>query len=169
MQCRASGPDWLIEIKHDGFRVIARKAGNRVPRLAGGLYRAVPSYQRSAAALRRSVKHDGFRVIARKDGYLRRGLRGLLADPLRVTQVATAPVVTLTGLLSLFYLDVVTEDEPFQTTAHTMRIDIGWVAIAAGYGVVSDVAELGTEGAVGDTAQFGLPHERCLRHSPRSG
>jgi hypothetical protein len=34
--------------------------------------------------------------------YLRRSLRGLLADPLRVTQVATAPVVTLTGLLSLF-------------------------------------------------------------------
>jgi hypothetical protein len=33
---------------------------------------------------------------------LRRSLRGLLADPLRVTQVATAPVVTLTGLLSLF-------------------------------------------------------------------
>ncbi len=24
------GPDWLIEIKHDGFRVIARKEGKRV-------------------------------------------------------------------------------------------------------------------------------------------
>jgi ATP-dependent DNA ligase len=25
-----SGPDWLHEIKHDGFRIIARKAGDRV-------------------------------------------------------------------------------------------------------------------------------------------
>jgi len=24
------GPDWLIEIKHDGFQVIARKEGKRV-------------------------------------------------------------------------------------------------------------------------------------------
>ena len=24
------GPEWLIEIKHDGFRVIARKEGERV-------------------------------------------------------------------------------------------------------------------------------------------
>jgi hypothetical protein len=24
------GPEWLVEIKHDGFRVIARKEGNRV-------------------------------------------------------------------------------------------------------------------------------------------
>jgi ATP-dependent DNA ligase len=24
------GPEWLIEINHDGFRVIARKEGNRV-------------------------------------------------------------------------------------------------------------------------------------------
>ena len=25
-----SGPDWLHEIKHDGFRILARKAGNQV-------------------------------------------------------------------------------------------------------------------------------------------
>jgi bifunctional non-homologous end joining protein LigD len=25
-----SGPEWLVEIKHDGFRVIARKEGKRV-------------------------------------------------------------------------------------------------------------------------------------------
>jgi bifunctional non-homologous end joining protein LigD len=25
-----SGPGWLIEIKHDGFRVISRKEGKRV-------------------------------------------------------------------------------------------------------------------------------------------
>jgi ATP-dependent DNA ligase len=28
----AIGPGWLHEIKHDGFRVIARKDGNRVRR-----------------------------------------------------------------------------------------------------------------------------------------
>jgi ATP-dependent DNA ligase len=25
-----AGPDWIHEIKHDGFRVVARKDGNRV-------------------------------------------------------------------------------------------------------------------------------------------
>ena len=38
---------------------------------AGGLHRAVPSYQRPAAAFRsmwlHEIKHDGFRVIARKN------------------------------------------------------------------------------------------------------
>jgi hypothetical protein len=28
-------PEWLIEIKHDGFRVIARKEGKRVRCIAG--------------------------------------------------------------------------------------------------------------------------------------
>jgi hypothetical protein len=29
------GPEWLIEIKHDGFRVIARKEGKRVRLYSG--------------------------------------------------------------------------------------------------------------------------------------
>src|ERR1700730_2230947 len=94
----------------------------------------------------------------------------LLADnPLRLTQVATGPVVPLTSLLSLFEFDVGSQVQPFQTAARTADLDVGWVAVASSYGVVSDAAELGAEGAVGGTAQFGLPHERCLRHSPRSG
>src|ERR1700732_4340880 len=59
--------------------------------------------------------------------------------------------------------------EQATTAARTAHLDVGWVAVASSYGVVSDAAELGAEGAVGGTAQFGLPHERCLRHSPRSG
>src|ERR1700721_4264441 len=94
----------------------------------------------------------------------------LLADnPPRLTKVATGPVVPLTSLLSLFEFDVGSQVQPFQTAARTAHLDVGWVAVASSYGVVSDAAELGDEGAVGGTAQFGLPHERCLRHSPRSG
>src|SRR6202035_1692924 len=93
----------------------------------------------------------------------------LLADnPLRLTQVATGPVVPLTSLLSLFEFDVGSQVQPFQTATRTAHLDVGWAAVASSYGVVSDAAELGAEGAVGGTAQFGLPHERCLRHSPRS-
>src|ERR1700732_1360647 len=94
----------------------------------------------------------------------------LLADnPLRLTQVATGPVVPLTSLLSLFEFDVGSQVQPFQTAARTAHLDVGWVAVASSYGVVSDAAELGAEGAVGGTAQFRLPHERCLRPSPGSG
>src|SRR3984893_2543762 len=94
----------------------------------------------------------------------------LLADnPLRLTQVATGPAVPPTSLLSLFEFDVGSQVQPFQTAARTAHLDVGWVAVASSYGVVSDGAELGAEGAVGGTAQFGLPHERRLRHSPRSG
>jgi hypothetical protein len=42
------GPEWLIEIKHDGFRVIARKIGNRV--------RLYPTVQREIST------HAGFRL-----------------------------------------------------------------------------------------------------------
>src|SRR5260370_2789044 len=93
----------------------------------------------------------------------------LLADnPLRRTQVATGPVVSFTSLLSLFEFDVGSQVQPFQTAARTAHLDVGWVAVASSYGVVSDAAELGAEGAVGCTAPFVLPHERCLTHSPRS-
>src|ERR1700686_2766427 len=77
--------------------------------------------------------------------------------------------VRLRSLLSLFGFDVGSQIQPFKTEARTPHLDVGWVAVASSYGVVSDGAELGAKGAVGGTAQFGLPHERCLRHSPPSG
>ena len=65
---------------------------------------------------------------------------------LRFTQVATRRVVPFTGLLSLLNFDVVSEGEPFQTTARTAQLNVGQVAVGLGYGVVSDeVAELGAE------------------------
>jgi xanthine dehydrogenase molybdopterin-binding subunit B len=54
--------------------------------------------------------------------------------------------VPLTGLLSLFDFGVVTEVQPFQTTARTTRLDIGWIAIVARCDAVRDVAKLGAEG-----------------------
>jgi len=86
-------------------------------------------------------------------------------NALRLTQVATGRVVPFTGL----HLDVESEVEPFQTAARTTYLEIGRVAIGSGYDVVDDAAELGAEGAVEGTARFGLPHERRLRHSSRSG
>ena len=64
----------------------------------------------------------------------------------------------LTSLLSLFEFDVGSQVQPFQTAARTAHLDVGWVAVASSYGVVSDAAELGAEGAVGGTAQFGSPN-----------
>jgi hypothetical protein len=47
----------------------------------------------------------------------------LLADnPLRLTQVATGPVVPLTSLLSLFEFDVGSQVQPFQTEARTAHL-----------------------------------------------
>src|SRR5271166_520580 len=47
----------------------------------------------------------------------------LLADnPLRLTQVATGPVVLLTSLLSLFEFDVGSQVQPFQTAARTAHL-----------------------------------------------
>jgi hypothetical protein len=49
-----SGPEWLIEIKHDGFRVIARKDGKR-ERLSRHLHRCplATARSRNAALLKR--------------------------------------------------------------------------------------------------------------------
>jgi hypothetical protein len=74
--CRNAPLREAMAIKRERLRVPESEAGSR----AGGQAAATNS----------------------RPSYLRRSLRGLLADPLRVTQVATAPVVTLTGLLSLF-------------------------------------------------------------------
>jgi ATP-dependent DNA ligase len=46
-----NGEDWLHEIKHDGFRVIARKSGDRVKLTAG---RATISLTASRSSSRRS-------------------------------------------------------------------------------------------------------------------
>src|SRR5262249_8019991 len=50
-----SGPEWLIEIKHDGFRVIARKSGKRVKlysRPGNDLTRRFPLIVEALARLR---------------------------------------------------------------------------------------------------------------------
>src|SRR5262245_32930367 len=104
------------------------------------------------------------RIWRKFSGLYRSGSAFLVGNPLRPTQVATSRVVPLTGLLSLLDFDVVTEVEPFQSPARTMHVNIGRVAVVSSYDVVGDVAELGAEGTVGGTAQFGCPHESCLRH-----
>jgi ATP-dependent DNA ligase len=50
------------QIKHDGFRVIARKEGARVK-----LYSHATPKPPVGGLWLHEIKHDGFRVIARKD------------------------------------------------------------------------------------------------------
>jgi bifunctional non-homologous end joining protein LigD len=67
-----SGPLWLHEIKHDGFRVIARKDGHRVrlySRSGNDLTWRFPLIVRALARLRsRSVILDGEAVACNDNG-----------------------------------------------------------------------------------------------------
>jgi bifunctional non-homologous end joining protein LigD len=66
------GPEWLIEIKHDGFRVIARKQGKRVrlySRPGNDLTHRFPLIVETLARLRaRSCILDGEAVACGPDG-----------------------------------------------------------------------------------------------------
>src|SRR5437763_15357861 len=66
------GPEWLIEIKHDGFRVSARKQGKRVrlySRPGNDLTYPFPLIVEALAQLRwRSCIIDGEAVACRDDG-----------------------------------------------------------------------------------------------------
>jgi ATP-dependent DNA ligase len=67
-----SGAGWLHEIKHDGFRVIARKQGNRVrlySRPGNDLTRRFPRIAEAVARLRaRTCIIDGEAVACGRDG-----------------------------------------------------------------------------------------------------
>ena len=67
-----SGSDWLHEIKHDGFRIIARKDGERVrlySRPGNDLTRRFPLIVETLARLRsRSCIIDGEAVACGDDG-----------------------------------------------------------------------------------------------------
>jgi bifunctional non-homologous end joining protein LigD len=67
-----TGPDWLHEIKHDGFRVIARKMGDVVrlySRPGNDLTRRFPSIALTVARLRvSSCMIDGEAVALNADG-----------------------------------------------------------------------------------------------------
>src|SRR5262252_1439730 len=67
-----SGEAWLHEIKHDGFRVIARKDGNRVrlySRPGNDLTHRFPLIVEAVSNLRsQSCIIDGVAVACREDG-----------------------------------------------------------------------------------------------------
>ena len=67
-----SGPDWIHEIKHDGFRIIARKNGERVrlySRPGNDLTRRFPLIVETLARLRsRSCIIDGEAVACDDNG-----------------------------------------------------------------------------------------------------
>jgi bifunctional non-homologous end joining protein LigD len=67
-----SGPKWAYEIKHDGFRFICRREGDRVRVFSRGGYDwtdRVPLIAQALAKLRvKSVTLDGEGVVCREDG-----------------------------------------------------------------------------------------------------
>ena len=67
-----SGPDWVHEIKHDGYRLIARCNGDRVRLYTRRGYNWADRYPRVLEALRslrvRSIVIDGEAVWCGKDG-----------------------------------------------------------------------------------------------------
>jgi bifunctional non-homologous end joining protein LigD len=71
-QSPAAGQDWLHEIKHDGFRILARKQGERVQiwsRLGADFTYRFPAIAEAIRALAcDSALIDGEAVALRKDG-----------------------------------------------------------------------------------------------------
>jgi hypothetical protein len=67
-----SGPEWVHKIKHDGYRLIVRRTGDRVRLYTRRGYIWTDRYPRIVEALRsvpvRSVTIDGEAVVCGKDG-----------------------------------------------------------------------------------------------------
>jgi bifunctional non-homologous end joining protein LigD len=67
-----AGPQWAYEIKHDGFRFICRREGDRVrvfSRRGNDYTDRVPAIAKALAMLRvKSVTIDGEGVVCREDG-----------------------------------------------------------------------------------------------------
>jgi bifunctional non-homologous end joining protein LigD len=67
-----SGPQWVHEIKHDGYRIIARKIGDRVQLITKGGYDWAKRYPWIAEAIRALKVHsaviDGEAVVCGQDG-----------------------------------------------------------------------------------------------------
>jgi bifunctional non-homologous end joining protein LigD len=67
-----SGPEWVHEIKHDGYRLIARRNGERVRLYTRRGFNWADRYPRIVEALRslpvRSIVIDGEAVVCGKDG-----------------------------------------------------------------------------------------------------
>ena len=76
----------------------------------------------------------------------------------------------LTSLLSLFEFDVRSQVQPFQTAARTAHLDVGWVAVASSYGVISDAAELALKALSGAPPNSAFHTKGVLgtRHAPLS-
>jgi bifunctional non-homologous end joining protein LigD len=70
-QCK-SGPVWVHEIKHDGYRLIARRTGDRVRLYTRHGFNWADRYPRIVEALRslrvRSIVIDGEAVVCGRDG-----------------------------------------------------------------------------------------------------
>jgi bifunctional non-homologous end joining protein LigD len=64
-----SGPDWVHEIKHDGFRLLVRREGARVRLFTRGGHETGPIGFRPSSSLRAtSFLIDGEAVVCRADG-----------------------------------------------------------------------------------------------------
>ena len=105
-----SGPQWAYEIKHDGFRFICRRYGDRVrvfSRRGNDYTDRVPAIAEALAALRvKSVTLDGEGVVCGEDGVTdltgcERPLvvwaRGMLSSMCSICWKLTAPIYAETN------------------------------------------------------------------------
>jgi bifunctional non-homologous end joining protein LigD len=92
------GPDWIHEIKHDGFRIMARREADRVRLITRNGYDFTERYPKIAAALTmlgvRSCMMDGEAIVVDKSGLS-------IFDALRYRQLDDTAVLCAFDLIEL--------------------------------------------------------------------
>ena len=110
------GRDWLHEIKHDGFRIMARRDGDRVRLLTGMAMTSHGRFPLAAAAVAalpaRSCLIDGEAIVTDQKGLA-------VFDLIRGHQPSAAAVLCAFDLLELDGEDL--RREPIETRKSTLR------------------------------------------------
>jgi bifunctional non-homologous end joining protein LigD len=155
-----AGPDWLHEIKHDGFRVMARRDGDRVRLLSRKGHDFASRFPLAAAAVAalpaRSCLIDGEAIVTDQKGLA-------VFDLIRGRQPSAAAVLCAFDLLELDGEDL--RREPIETRKSTLKsllrgkhagIAFNAHFIADGAIVYRQACALGCEGIV--SKRLGSPY-----------
>jgi bifunctional non-homologous end joining protein LigD len=147
-----SGPDWLHEIKHDGFRILAQKDGSRVHLITRNGYDFADRYPLIVDAMSRlpvaSCIVDGEAIVADQSGLS-------VFDMLRYRTHDHAATLCAFDLLELNGADLRRKplEQRKDLTAETLRTRHHGIALSAAYDcdgamVYEHACALGYEGIV---------------------
>jgi bifunctional non-homologous end joining protein LigD len=155
-----AGPDWLQEIKHDGFRIMARRDGDRVRLLTRNGHDFAERFPLAAAAVAalpaRSCLIDGEAIVTDRNGLA-------VFDLIRGHRPSQVAVLCAFDLIELDGEDL--RREPIETRKSTLKsllrgkhADIAFNAhfIADGAIVYRQACALGCEGIV--SKRLGSPY-----------